>query len=50
MSVLELPVLFSGVMPNHIGLPDFSSQNSNGIQKQDKIQLKKKIILQRIIT
>lgn len=49
MSVLELPALLSRVMSNCIGLPNFGSQNSNRIQKQDKIQLKEKVILQRII-
>lgn len=49
MPVLELPVLLFCVMPNCIGLPDFGSQNSNGIQKQNKIELKEKVILQRII-
>lgn len=49
MPVLELPVLFSCVMTNCIGLPNFGSQNSNRIQKQDKIQLKEKVILQIII-
>lgn len=49
MPILELPVLLSCVMPNCIGLPNFSSQNSNCIQKQDEIQLEEKVILQRII-
>lgn len=50
MPVPELPVLLSCVMPNCIGLPNFGSQNSNRIQKQNKIQLKEKTRLQRIIT
>lgn len=45
----ELPVLLSRVMSNCIGLPNFGSQNSNCIQKQNEIQLKEKMILQRII-
>lgn len=36
-------------MPDGIGLPDFGGQNSNCIQKQNKIQLKEKVTLQRII-
>lgn len=36
-------------MPNCIGLPDFGSQNSNSIQKQNKIELKEKVILKSII-
>lgn len=44
MPVLELPVLPSCVMPDRIGLPNFGGQNSNRIQKQDKIQLKEKVI------